>query len=237
MHNGIKGVLIFVSGAVVGGLGTWFAVKKYYETKADIEVESVREAYERKVGEIDEPTNSLDGEIEGPEEIEDDGNRPYAKALSSIDQRLAHKPPMTDYSKFFRSARDVDESEAEHPEDDEPYSDEEDAEQQEDYENFKLNDDHKKALKEHRAPYIIDAETFELTNDHYDKVSLCYYICDDILTDDSGITPEEVSRTELLGNLLAVSGFEDNEDDILYVRNDVRTTDYEITKIFTPYNT
>lgn len=244
MNKTLKGVLIFASGVATGATVMYFGVKKYFEVKADLEVESVREAYNRKIGESEPALSSIEGEISGPETI-DDGERPFAKPSRSLDNPLNNKPPLTDYTKYFHKEDsyvnpsdlmiEQDLAESESPEDDEPYSDEEDAEQQMEYETYQINEEHKKAVEDHVPPHVIDASDFELTCTHYDKVSLVYYMSDDVLVDDSGITPEEVNRFELVDTCLRDSGFDDNDDDVLYVRNDYLQTDYEITKVFTPY--
>lgn len=41
--------LIFAGGALTGGLTTWFAVKKYYEAKADIEIQEMEDYYKKKI--------------------------------------------------------------------------------------------------------------------------------------------------------------------------------------------
>ena len=251
MNSNVKGVIIFISGAVVGSISTYLAVRKVFELKADEEVASVKKAYQERIDYIDITKNSLDGELEGPETIEEDVKK--QKSTSSIVRDLNNKPPLKDYTKYFkgsgskdlelkevvRDARgdaiaegEIDPAEMEGPEDDEPYTDEEDKEEQINYEDYELNGAHKSALELDRAPYEIDRSDFELTCSQYDKIPLLYYVSDDVLAEETG---EEVEPEGLIGDVLITSGFCGNEEDILLVRNDKLTSDFEVTKVYTNY--
>jgi hypothetical protein len=116
----------------------YFGVKKYFETKADLEISEVRQVYEDRVNEVEDHKSSIDGELSGPEKIE----------LKETVNRLNNKPDLTDYTKYFNGngqkmdgvseiLRDAKEeadatglseeemAEREGPQDDEPYTDEE----------------------------------------------------------------------------------------------------------------
>ena len=43
----IKDPIIFVAGAAIGAVGAWFFTKKYYQEKADEEIESVKESFKK----------------------------------------------------------------------------------------------------------------------------------------------------------------------------------------------
>ena len=223
MNRALKDFCLFSVGAAAGSLTTWLLVKGIYEAKADKEVESVRDAYNRKAKELG-VRSSLDGDIKGDSEIKDEPIE-MARSTSSIAKKMNNKPPLKDYTKFFENPGNTENEEAVSPPEDEPYTDEEavDAE---------LNGAHRDAIKEGKEPFVIDKSDYELTCEHYDKISLIYYISDDILCEDSG---DEVEREKLIGNLIESSGFDQNEDEELFVRNDRLTSDFEITKIFTKY--
>lgn len=247
MNQNLKNVIIFLSGASIGAAGMYFGLKKYFELKCDIEVEACREAYNRRMAEIDKTKSSMDGDIKGSENI-DVGKEPNK---SSIIRELNNKPPLTNYSKYFKdngsekldlkeTIRDPKEAlieqdlaEAESPSDDEEMSEEEDIEETSNYEMYQINKDHQDALKEGRAPYVIGLEEFELTCAHYSKITLHYYVPDDIVATDED---EIIDIAELLGSCLSESGFADNEDDILYVRNDITMADYEIEKLYSAFS-
>lgn len=246
MNPKVTNLLYFVAGAAVGAFGMWLSVKKYYELKADLEVQSVKEAFEDKISEIEDKRTSVDGDLEGPEEIEPEpGVKP---TVSSITKMLNNKPPLKDYSKMFKEKSkegddtlkvkeivrgdDIDPAEVESPPDDEPYTEEEDENEQLDYEDHELNGEHRKALLEDRAPYLIELSDYEMTCANYEKQTLLYYICDDILTDESG---DEISPRDVIGTAIMDSGFGSNDEDTIFVRNDKLMCDYEVTKVFVAY--
>lgn len=246
MSSGGKNVIIFLTGAAIGGVCTWLGVKKYYETKADLEVDSVKKAYTEKLAEIEETKSTLDGELEGPKEIDIS----KTKSHSSIVEQLNNKPDLLDYTKFFKAKgeklsgvsetiRDAKEdaskdglsedelAEMEHPEDDEPYSDEQDEEETLAFEDHQLNGAKNQAIVDDKEPYVIDVSDYELTCGQYDKLELTYHCYDDEL-EDNGESVD--NRWLLIGNAISDSGFDDNDDDILYVRNDKLQSDFKIVK-------
>ena len=249
MEKRTSNIIFFLSGTIIGGVSTFFAVKGHFEAKADKEVESVKEAYEKRLEAIDIPKESINGDIKGPDVI-NDAEPGMEVTKSSIVRELNNKPPLKDYTKFFTGkdektlevkevTRDPSEdmiemelAESESPEDDSEMTEEEDMEAQADYEMYKLNEDHKKALEENRPPYVIDLSDFEMTCSHYFKETLHYYIHDRLVaTDDDEI----INVPDALGDCLDTSGFSENGDDLLYVRNDRLMVDYEIDKVFTAF--
>ena len=242
MNDALKNAIIFGSGALIGSAVTFFVVKDRFEAKADEEVESVRRAYQEKMDEtFGEGKSSLKGDLKGPSEIPEEDSRVHlSESKSSIARELNNKPPLKDYTKYFKKeaidedSKSEDElAEAERPPEDEPYTDEEDRQQTMDAIDYQLNGANREAIASDKPPYVIDKSDFELTCDHYDKISLLYYISDDILCDDENT---EIGRMVLLGTCLETSGFTDNDDEILYVRNDKLSSDYEITKVYTNYD-
>lgn len=243
MNSSIKNILIFMSGAAVGATGMYFGVKKYFETKADLEIAEVKQVYEDRVNEIEYHKSSIEGDLEGPKEIE----------LKETVNRLNNKPDLTDYTKYFNGngqkmdgvseiLRDAKEeadatglseeelAEMEGPQDDEPYTDEEDRDQTLEFEDHQLNGASKDAIISDKEPYEIEASDYELTCSNYEKQALLWYQFDEILADED---EEEVADTyRLIGNVLDTSGFTDNDVDAIYVRNDKTMVDYEITKIY-----
>lgn len=252
MNTGLKNTLIFLTGAAIGSVSTWFAVKKIYELKADLEVESVRNAYNNRLAEIEDIKSTLDGSLEGPDVI-DDGKVHLNGEKSSIARVLNNKPPLTDYTKFFSGDDSKDElslkevtrdphdeiededalAEAEGPEDDEPYTDEEDMDETLNFEDHQLNGKHRKALEDGKEPYLIDKSDYELTCANYDKATLLYYIADEIVVNEDN----EVlgNARQFIGNLIEDEGFDQNDEEAMYVRNDILTTDFEIQKIYSEY--
>ena len=252
MNKTLRDLIIFTIGAAAGSIGTYLAVKKTYELKADLEIEEVKRVYEEKVNEFEEHKSSISGELEGPSEIEE-------SKVKSISEIMNNKMDIKDYTKFFKAKgetisgvgevlrdaheeiekeiarEDVDPSELERPEDDEAYSDEEDRQQTIDYIDYELNGASREANLDGKEPYVIDASDFELTCKQYEKIDLNYYISDDVLVGDDLEIIDDASHLRLIGDILTESGFDSNEDDVLYVRNDKIMCDFEITKIFTAF--
>ena len=97
-------------------------------------------------------------------------------------------------------------------------------------------------LKERRVADINDfnnSEPVTITIDdyesypYYDKEELTYYTEDNIVVNDSDEIVDDVYS--LIGDCLTRSGFIDNDEKILHVRNGKVSTDFEITKVFGSY--
>lgn len=249
MNSYVKNVLIFGAGALVGSAITYISVKKIFEYKADVEIEEVREAYNEKIKGIEPVKSSVEGEIVGEPEID----------VKKKVQELNNKPDLKDYTKFFREKgersvkateiiRDRLEIEKEFEEggeedvlaeneypDDEELSSEEDLMEQIEYENYMINKEHQDAIAENRAPYAIDRSDYELTCAHYDKLTFMYFINDDLLVNED---EEVVTRSSVFGDVIDVmesSDFINNDEECLLVRNDKHMIDFEILKMFEPY--
>lgn len=239
MNPKIKNVIIFLSGAGIGSLGTWFAVKKYYEEIANREIKSVRKAFDERITKYEPVKSSIDEPDVKPDKVHLDENK------SSITEKLNNKPPFTAYSTFYKRKNDnnelnlkeitrdpgeVDPAEAGSPTEDESYDDENTNETLE-AEDERLNGTHKKALAENLPPFVIDKSQFELECTNYDKISLLYYVYDDILVNDSN---EELDNNEVF-DVVKSSGFADDDEDTMYIRDDKQMCDYEVTKIYTEF--
>lgn len=75
-------------------------------------------------------------------------------------------------------------------------------------------------------PYVIPPETFEEGESlGYEQISMTYY-ADGVVADDGDYILEDVERT--LGDFADHYG--DYEDDVVYVRNEAKLTDYEVCK-------
>ena len=255
MNNALKGIIIFLSGAAVGGVGTWLAVKTYYEHKANTEIDEMSAMYQNRLEEFTTVVtgNSLENSEIKPEEESTglEGN------VSSLDEGKHQEEPKINYSKYFKKGEaklkeldiinrgkeaviegmdndlkddliEDDPSELEGPEDDEEYGDEEDELEQEDYEMYLVNEEHKKAVAEGRAPYAIDASDFGHIPG-YDTMNLYYYPEDNVLVDEE---KEEVDNPALfVGDLLECDWVNNDAIESICVRSDVTMTDVEIHKV------
>lgn len=79
------------------------------------------------------------------------------------------------------------------------------------------------------APYVISPEEFGEYG--YETVSLTYY-ADGVLTDDNDEPIDDIN--EIIG-IESLNHFGEYEDDIVYVRNDARKSDYEVLKDLNNY--
>lgn len=241
----MKNIIIFVSGMCVGAAGMYFGLKRYFESKADTEIESVRKAYDERIASLEPKKTSKDGELKGPKEID----------VNDVKKKVAdlnNKPDLLDYTKYFKSSgiklddttelvRDAKKdaienglseeelAEMESPPDDEPYSDEEDRQQSIEFEDHMLNGAHKKALAEGKPPFEIPPEDYDLTCESYEKMDLIWYVFDETLANEA---EEIVDRDLFVGTVIEDSGFDTDDRDALYVRNDRLMCDFQITKVY-----
>lgn len=238
LNQTLINALYFVAGVAAGSAVTFYLVKKKFEEKADTEVKQVIDAYNKMVYEKEGPgKSSLDGSLVGEETID-------VKEKVSL---LNNKPDILDYTKFFHEknsdrvnvseitkvpnldGESEGEAEDESPEDDEAYSDEEDLKEQVDYENYMLNHASEEAIRDNKPPYEIDAAAFDIECAHYDKIDLIWYMLDDTLANEA---EEIVDKNLFVGSLIEDSGFDRNDLEIMYVRNDKLMCDFKILKLY-----
>lgn len=247
MNQSLKEILIFASGAAIGAVSMYYGIKKHFEEKANEEIRQVQDVYNKKVYELESHKTSVDGDLTGPKEID----------VKEKVKELNNKPDiLTDYTKYFKGSgekltgvsetlRDAKEeadktglteeelAEREHPEDDEPYDSERDYEETLAFEDHMLNGDHRQAVDGMRKPFEIEPSDYELTCANYDKIGLNYYVYDDILANEG---EEMVDEDLFAGDVLEDSGFKTDDSDVIFVRNDRLTTDFEIKKIFSEFS-
>lgn len=78
-----------------------------------------------------------------------------------------------------------------------------------------------------KAAYIISMEDYKEVNS-YEKKSLNYYTEDEVLTDDEDNVIEDIDGT--IGNY-AISCLETYDDEVIYIRNEKISVDYEVVKV------
>lgn len=250
----MKNLIIFASGICIGAAGMYFGLKKHFESRADAEIESVRKAYDERLSSLEPKKTSKDGDLNGPKEIDvkkkitELNNKPdlldYTKYFKPSGVRLdgstelirdAKKDAIENGLSEEELAErelyqdDIDPSEMERPEDDEPYTDEEDREQSLEYEDYQLNGAHKKALEDGKPPFEIAPEDYDLTCKNYEKMDLLWYVYDETLANEA---EEFVDEALFAGSVIEDSGFDTDDRNVLYVRNDRLMCDIAITKIY-----
>lgn len=207
--NGIKNLLIFAAGAVVGGIVTWRIAKKTYEKIIADETEAAKKSAQ---DEIDIYKTQLEDKIDN-----------YVKETSN--------------SASEESENDDDEyEEVEEPEEeeDEPEEDEDEdyyAEPRYRYNSY-LNEleyfkgkERTDEIGQINVPYIIN-ETDVGDKMDYDLIHLTFY-ADHILTDDANLPIKDID--EIVGPE-ALKCFLNEFVNIVYVRNERLGCDFEICR-------
>jgi hypothetical protein len=93
-----------------------------------------------------------------------------------------------------------------------------------------------KQIKEHGVsePYVISLEQFSEERDYYDKITIYYYNEDDTLADDNEEVIVDVIK-HIGTDALTCFGDESDDEDIVYIRNEHLTTDYEVIRYHKSY--
>lgn len=202
--NGIKNLLIFAAGAVVGGIVTWRIAKKTYEKIIADETEAAKKSAQ---DEIDIYKTQLEDKIDN-----------YVKETSN--------------SASEESENDDDEyEEVEEPEEDEDEDEEYYAEPRYRYNSY-LNEleyfkgkERTDEIGQINVPYIIN-ETDVGDKMDYDLIHLTFY-ADHILTDDANLPIKDID--EIVGPE-ALKCFLNEFVNIVYVRNERLGCDFEICR-------
>lgn len=176
MNNGFKNGIIFILGAAAGSAVTWYLLKTKYEQLAQEEIDSVKEAFARRLDEIEgigeEPV------VPSPSDFSENEKVNYAGIVAT------HYGVTTDNEKGGSDKLEVG-----------------------------------------TPPYTISPEEFGVLDD-YDTISLTYY-ADGVVTDEVDEPIDDLDSKIGKDNLLK---FGEYEPDVIFVRNDMRRTDYEILK-------
>lgn len=255
----MKNILVFLTGAVIGGVAGVFGTKKYFESKYQKRYEEDRDALEEYYHRTDEYIRRNDeetGDVNQSESRQD--------GMMSQEERKAAKEKMKkdrgwkgsiNYSGMYDKKE-----ETEHPLDQgeegeigpdvccgncvhynfetgECSINEEDFDPDDscsDFTSASMETENEEAFDEHRKnlnkpPKIISYETYENLPAYIDHEILYFYAYDEMLCDDNEEPIEEPER--LIGDALTKYGFIDNEERIIFVMNYAMDTCYEIQKV------
>lgn len=237
MNNVVKGLLIFFGGTIVGGGASFFLTKSVLDEKKEKEIsDRVQDALAQcRAHELSKLNNDI------KEEIKD---RIIVNTKESIDMSEVRK----NYEKLisrYRPSVDIPvEEPKEAPEDtdiseddvvmekhnafvDSKHINEDDIlEDEEDDSDTKVSEPKKSA----KDPYIISPEEFQYDHqDDYEKESFIFFK-DHILTDEDY---KEISKDDaetLLGGpkIFTAFGSKGAKDNLVYIRNEMLHTDYEV---------
>lgn len=210
-------VLYFVGGVVAGSVATFFVTKHRCDIKKETEIAEIKKSYADRpllkvVKKEDEGVNlTLDIKPVDPKKIVEINNQRKADILKNNDivqkqnYNLFSKPP---HAKDIHNGID----------------------ENEDLEVEYVEDYPKEGAAE--APYTISPDQFVNEEPYYDKISLEYF--------DDGILANAISE-EIIEDINAVIGnealtkFGEYEEDVVYVRNERRSTDYEVIRQYRPF--
>ena len=251
----VGALLGFVGGVAVGGIATYFGMKAKFEKHAN---DVIREYREYSNGRIQKAQNELNKiiasdkfdeeeykkKVASEPEFEDytsyvhnntsDDNNEPSRCISaplkgiSVDSAKAIKADMDALSRDVHDC-DFDEHMAEREAPEEDISEYEEA--------LELDRQmHEQVLVEGSSDFPRTISASEMLNQKqwYSKVTLTYYAGDDVLADDQD-EPIEDPKCIIGEHFKEFFGMNEDEPDIIYVRNDDQESDYEVAKVETSY--
>ena len=200
MKEATKGFLIFTAGLSVGGAAGYFATKKYLEVKYEQDLQM-------QIQDVKDHYKLIrkEGEYAAPETVPVD----YENVLEGLEyiEHSEEGPEAEDVNPVF-----VDE--------------EEDVETDETGFTSVYQEEYE---RDRSQPYIITVKEFMEDRDEYDKTTITYFEDDDVLCDEREEVIPNVEYT--VGNDALTKFGELSEDkNIVYVRNERTSTDFEIVR-------
>lgn len=199
-------LFIFLAGVAVGTSAACFVIKPYLEQQMNEKIESVEMAFRAK-NTLNTAKNVQD--TKGTHETPKNGISEASKGI--LEQKIDH----FGYNSINDAVLD-EETGLDIGCVDEQYAEKESP-----------NDDGK------RAPYIIDSDEFASNTPYNNQVTMTYFPNQKILIDD--ITGEFEDIESSVGQI-NMNLFADGDDDVVYIRNDNLSIDYEVIKSASDYN-
>ena len=232
MNTIVKVALGFVAGAVTGGIGTYFGLRSRFARETQKEINEYREIARERIRAANEFVDKMTKEEKKSEEAYDKAANSYDKFVDYTsyydDEHCNLRDELNAVSQAVKDENfDKHMAEREHPEEDEEDLDEE-------FDNEEKIESLRKSKEDKKLPYIIDAAAFHNTQQWYDKITLTYFEGNDVLTDDREDpidNPEELVGTDYK----KFFGIDENEPDIVMIRNDCNGCDYEICRVPASY--
>lgn len=215
-----KEALIFAGGVAVGSAVTFLCLKKRMDRKVEEETEDIRRVYFEAIEKSKEPPKDLSSdeekEIERESEVHNVMDPKVARRLSI--ENMQKKDSLFHVEKLindegYRKNYNV-------------FKDDLDEIKDDDEEDDPIADEHPREGIEER-PYTISQEEFIGGNRFFDKTTLNYY--------DDGILEDEITE-EIIEDIDSVVGYDsldkfgEYEDDVVFVRNERLSTDYEVVR-------
>ena len=220
MNNKAQLGLAFVAGLTIGSVVAGVIINRKYETLIQEELDSIDEWKKR----MEREENAIDVEVETEEIFETDGSvlrydNPETDRVDytkpSIEELMDEKGYLVDYEgqevddEIDEDERAMHEYMTQPPSEDQPFVD--------DTEDLMV------------SRYPISFKAFTEDKPHYDKLTITYYEDDATLADDQdGIIPD--IRATIGPDALQHFGWLSGSDDVVYIRNDDISVDFEVIR-------
>ena len=205
MNKILTNVFLVTIGAAIGSVVTWKLVKTRYEKIAQEEIDSVKEEYSKMSKDLKKQIDIWRTNINAHKDngcADDAEDDEYYPDEYNRDP-IEHERKMVEYHKLVSKYRN------------------------DDTENGKEGDEREEEPEEDlcvRGPYVISPDEFN-NSPGYSLQPLDYY-SDGILADGWGV---EVDIDDTIGEE-SLNHFDEYIDDVLYVRNEEKEIDYEVTR-------
>jgi len=218
-----KAVVLVIGGAAIGSGVTALILKKKYVARAEAEIASVRDAYLKRLNDM---------EIEFDEERKKDGKPPVAPVEIHPEEVVVPMERVVPTNEQLRKA--YHKMSSPNPETVEGLK-----ETNESLGYSRKEDEVKEPVKRVAVqrddsdpdhPFVIPVQAFMDNEELFEQFVLTYYVGDNTLIyEDSDRVVEDVDQTVGFNNLHNF-GVESGNDDTVYVRNPKKETEYEILR-------
>lgn len=204
-----RGLICYFIGVAAGSGATYILLKNYYKHIADEEIASVKEVAMRRASKL---------YSEKAEEAIKNFEKEDVEFEEDDDRELKN------YTSCYTGGGEAEQvlsslAEQEYPKDDEPVT-------------------KKTKKKSKKAPKIIKSDDYD-ADPQYRKMTLYYYVDDEVLADEAEDTEYEDMEgkklgkySDLVGNCISKYGFDVNDETVIFVRNEEIGVDFEIQKDF-----
>lgn len=228
MQPNVKALLAFIGGLAAGGSAVYFYLNEKYKRITQEEIDEYRREARGKM----KAAEDLEKAFEISKEAYEEKKREIGFTDYTSYGKKSEKDILNDVSEGLPDPADFDKhmADRECPEDeeDDAYS-----------ESLALNEAIAKEMEEAREsgkyPYIIERSEYLNGKQWYEKLDYIYYEGDDTLADDKD---EKVDQPEnIVGSRFReLFGRDADDPDVLYIRNEERGTDFEISRVTRSYN-
>lgn len=223
----LKYMAVFVLGGAVGGGVGWIFASKKKDKWCTQQIEEMRAYYEKKAEEEEEDAPETESFTEVPEEEKEPPKEYVSSPMHTEDsltresKKEASKAPRHDYAQHYKGGSELGR--------DDDYD-----------ENYSLGLSATEDAEENQAskPYAISELEFGKDRS-YKTMTLNYYMDNGVITiaddQDEEVIEDFQDVERLIGDTITEYGFDDNDEDTLYIRNEKMGTEYMIMKMFTSY--